>query len=140
VKLFFDEDAGTAIPEALRRIGIPDIAYVAPTQTIVKGTPDEIWLPWVGRTGHLVFSCNIGILLADAQRSLLIEHNVGAVFLSTGQEYTRDVLKLILNQWEWLEEVDAYWPRPFAFLFTITGRKTCVDLDDPAPFLRRRVR
>ena len=138
VKLFFDEDMGAGIPTALRSVGIPGIACVGPTEAIKPGTPDEDWLPWAGQNGYLVFSCNTGILVAEAQRNILIEERVGAVFLTTGEVRSRDVLKLILNQWEWLEWIDETEERPFAYLITISGRKTLVDLANPDAYLKRR--
>jgi hypothetical protein len=85
----------------------------------------------VGRQGHLVFSFNTGILYAEAQRRLLIDERVGVVFLTTGRARAVDVLRLILNEWGWHETIDVSTPRPFAYLLTLTGRKTLVDLDDP---------
>jgi hypothetical protein len=97
-----------------------------------------VWLPFVGQQGFLVFSFNTGILCAEAQRNLLISERVGAVFLTTGRAKAVDVLRLILNEWDWLETVDVSTPRPFAYLLTLTGVKTLVDLDNPE--IHRRLR
>jgi hypothetical protein len=132
VKLFFDEDVGKGIPEALRAVGIRDVEYIGRDPRLPKGTPDESWLPFVGRQGHLVFSFNMGILYAEAQRRLLIDERVGVVFLTTGRSRAVDVFRLILNEWGWPETIDVSTPRPFAYLLTLTGRKTLVNLDDPA--------
>ena len=48
------------------------------------------------------------------------------------------MLRLILNEWDWLETVDVSTPRPFAYLLTLTGVKTLVDLDNPE--IHRRLR
>jgi hypothetical protein len=85
VRLFFDEDTGRGVPEALRAVGIP-CEYVSRKFPIAKGTPDELWIPYAGAKRLLVISCNIGILKAEAQRRLWIENEVGGVFLTTGQE------------------------------------------------------
>jgi hypothetical protein len=132
VKLFFDEDVGKGIPEALRHVGIRDVEYIGRDPRLGKGTPDEAWLPFVGQRGYLVFSFNTGILYAEGQRSLLISERVGAVFLTTGRARAVDVLRLILNEWTWLETIDVSTPRPFAYLLTLSGRKTLVDLDNPS--------
>lgn len=123
MKLFFDEDTGIKVPAALKLVGF-SVSWVGQRSHggVGKGTQDEDWIPIVGRNKWLLFSCNKGILEAEAQRKLLIEHNVGAVFLTTGQERNPDVLYLILHKMRWLEKIDAEVRRPFAFLITIRGR------------------
>ena len=132
MRLFFDEDVGRGIPGALRAVGVRDVDYIGKDRRIGKGTRDEDWIPYAGQRGALVFSFNTGILYAEAQRSLLVSERVGAVFLTTGQARSVDVLRLLLNQWAWLETIDVGTPRPFAYLLTLSGRKTPVDLNDPA--------
>ena len=131
MKLFFDEDVGKGIPEALRLVGVRDVDFIGKGRRVGKGTRDEDWLPYAGRQGALVFSFNTGILVAEGQRELVISERVGIVFLTSGQELARDVLRLILNQWSWLETIDASTTRPFAYLLTMTAKKTLVDLHDP---------
>ena len=138
MKPFFDEDIGKGIPQALRLVGIRDVEYIGRDPRLGKGTPDEVWLPFVGRHGYLAFSFNTGILYAEAQRSLLISERVGAVFLTMGRARSVDVLRLILNEWDWLETIDVSTPRPFAYLLTLNGRKTLVDLENPE--IQRRLR
>jgi hypothetical protein len=132
MRLFFDEDVGKGIPEALRAVGIRDVEYIGRDPRLGKGTPDEVWLPFAGQQGYLVFSFNTGILYAEGQRGLLIDERVGAVFLTTGRARSVDVLRLILNEWSWLETIDVSTPRPFAYLLTLRGHKTLIDLDHPA--------
>lgn len=120
MRLFFDEDAGGSIPRALHQLGIR-CAYVGP-KGIPKGTLDETWIPIAGQRRYLVFSCNTAILDAEAQRELWIKHNVGGVFLKTGQERRIDVMILILKKLEWLRQIDKQTPRPFAYTLTINGK------------------
>ena len=122
MRLFFDEDTGRGVPDALHSVGIP-CEYVSKKFDIAKGTPDELWIPYAGKKGLLVFSCNKGILEAEAQRQLWIENNVGGVFLTSGQERKADVLLLILRRMDWLREIDGS-PRPFAYTVTIHGKWT----------------
>ena len=121
MKLFFDEDTGRGVLDALRAVGI-SCEYVSSKFEIAKGTPDELWIPYAGRAGLLVFSCNKAILEAEAQRELWIENRVGGVFLTSGQERKVDVLLLILRRMPWLVEVDEHTPRPFAYTITIHGK------------------
>jgi hypothetical protein len=122
VKLFFDEDTGGGVPNALRAVGI-SCEYVSSRFSIKKGTPDEIWIPYAGEHRLLVFSCNKAILEAEAQRKLWIESNVGGVFLTSGQERRIDVLMLILRRLEWLREIDKQAVRPFAYMMDIRGKR-----------------
>jgi len=121
VKLFFDEDTGGGVPNALRAVGI-SCQYVSSRFPIHKGTPDEIWIPYAGERGLLVFSCNKAILEAEAQRKLWIENKVGGVFLTSGQERRIDVLMLILRRLEWLRQIDEQVARPFAYMMDIRGK------------------
>ena len=123
MKLFFDEDTGRGVPEALRAIGIR-CEYVSQNVQVggvAKGTADEDWIPRAGQRRLLVFSCNQEILRAEAQRELWINANVGGVFLTSGQEKKRDLLLLILRRYEWLEAIDET-PRPFAYKVDIRGK------------------
>ena len=121
MRLFFDEDTGRGVPDALRAVNI-GCEYVSKKFPITKGTPDELWIPYAGRKGLLVFSCNKDILRAEAQRHLWIENKVGGVFLTSGQERKVDVLLLVLKRLMWLQEIDERTPRPFAYMMTISGR------------------
>lgn len=129
MKLFFDEDIGKGVPEALDAVGLKTVTHLRRAfrnqlrrGRFRDGVKDEDWIPFAGQGGWLVFSANTGILEADAQRSLWIEHNVGGVFLTTGQENKVEVLKLVLRRWDWLEGIDAKQPRPFAYRLSMRGR------------------
>ncbi len=112
------------MPEALRAVGLK-ADYVSNKfrgRGIVKGTRDELWLPYVGRSGMLLFSCNKAILETEAELEIYMRENVGGVFLTTGRERKVDVLLLLLKRWSWLEEVNRETSRPFAYMVTISGR------------------
>ncbi len=124
MRLFFDEDTGRGVPDALRAVGV-QCEYVsnrfAKRGGVPLETPDELWIPYAGRKRLLVFSCNKAILDAEAQRNLLISEKVGAVFLTSGQEKKIDLLLLVLKKLDWLSEIDEATPRPFAYTITIHG-------------------
>jgi hypothetical protein len=121
LKLFFDEDLGKAVPEALRLVGV-QTDYVGPARPIQKGTADEIWIPRCGREGWLVLSANREILRVQQQRQLWISHSVGGVFLTTGQIRAIDLLGLILRKLSWLDAMDRLTGRPFAFSLSARGQ------------------
>jgi hypothetical protein len=74
-----------------------------------------------------VFSINKHILDAEAQRALWIRENVGGVFLTSGKEKKREVMLMILKNWDWLETIDRHQPRPFAYLLPLSGRSPKLD-------------
>ncbi len=123
MRLFIDEDTGGGIARALKELGLT-VSFIGEKgmSGLAKGTPDEVWIPIAGDNRMLVFSSNKEIIEAEAQRQLWIEHNVGGVFLTTGQGRRLDIMILILRKLSWLEEIDATVPSPFAFLLPITGR------------------
>jgi PIN like domain len=62
VKLFIDEDTGTRVARALHALNIATVDWVGNDRRVRKGTEDEDWIPYVGRGGFLLFSCNVVIL------------------------------------------------------------------------------
>ena len=57
------------------------------------------------------------------------------MFLTSGQENSSDVLRLVLNKWQWLESVDIQVTRPFVFTIRIDGHTRRVPV---APLSKRR--
>ncbi|HET7738320.1 MAG TPA: hypothetical protein VFK32_07085, partial [Tepidiformaceae bacterium] len=140
VNIFFDEDNGTGIPRALRLLRIPTARIYFPSNEpgalIAKGAKDVERIPRVGREGWLVFSQNRAMLDNERELELLVQHRVGIVFLTNGNQRAHLVMRLLLNRWPWLESVDAGVNRPFAYLLTLYGRVTPVDLTDRLGGLR----
>lgn len=122
MKLFIDEDTGTRVARALHALNIATVDWVGNERRIKKGTRDEDWIPFVGRGGFLLFSCNVGILESESQRNLLIAEKVGAVLVTSGQLTALQLMQLIMRKWDWLTTVDESESRPFAYLMTINGR------------------
>lgn len=126
MKTFFDEDNGTGIPRALVLLRMPDTEVHFPSdkfqQVVRKGTPDAAWIPIAGFNGWLVVSQNKHMLENEAERALLVEHAVGAVFIETGRANSHLVMRLLLNKWEWLRLVDSTIERPFAFVLSLSGK------------------
>lgn len=75
----------------------------------------------------MAFSCNTGILEAEAQRELVWSSGLGIVFLTSGREKSVEVLKLILRKWAWLETIDRHEQRPFAYLLPLSGKNPARD-------------
>jgi hypothetical protein len=128
MKLFFDEDTGKGIPEALRALEIGQVDYLRRAfkkrirrGEFPNGVPDEAWIPYAGRGGFLVLSFNKAILETEAQRELWIAERVGGVFITSHKEKKREVMLLILKKWDWLETIDRHERRPFAYRMPLSG-------------------
>jgi hypothetical protein len=128
VKLYFDEDTGGGVPRALREVvKNPQIEYPRANGLVAKGTFDITWIPRVTEAGYIIFSCNKHILDSQVEVETIVSNNAGVVFLDSGQETAQQVLTLVLNEWNWLEDLYRNHPRPFTYLISIKGRKRFID-------------
>lgn len=129
MRLYFDEDVGKGIPNALRGVGVGDVVYPGKynrgrgkTQLRVeRGFKDWQWIPVVGIDGYLAISYNHHMLDVDIERQLLIQNMDGMVYIMCGREISLNVLRLILQKWEWLEALYETEPRPFAYKLRMSG-------------------
>ena len=119
--LLCDEDVGTGIPHALIDVGLDALGLYA---IGLGGMPDVDWLRVAGQKSWLVFSHNKKMLTVPREKQAIIDHQVGIVFLTTGQEQTVGQLRMLLNRWAVLELLDTTVPRPFARFIRPNGRMT----------------
>ena len=122
MKIFIDEDTGVGVAKALYELKIATVDWIGSGRNIPKGTPDEQWIPYVGRGQFLLLSCNTGILESETQRNLLIQEKVGAVFITSGQITRLQLMQFLMRRWDWLVALYETQPRPFAYLTPINGR------------------
>jgi len=124
VKLFFDESVGSKVPAALRHIGAPATELVQPSRAgpITYGMADLEWIAIAGAAGYLAISHDLRVLQVPAERAALVAAGLGIVFIEAGQRPRWEVLRLLLARWEWLKQIDAHEPRPFAFILPIRGK------------------
>lgn len=127
MNMFFDENIGSGVPLALRHVGFRNVHYLTATfgWRIRRGERvyDREWIPVVGRRGWLVITEDLAILNNEDERALLVEHNVGIVFLKAAELPASDVLAFMLRRMNWLEAIDQQ-PRPFAYVTSLRGRAT----------------
>lgn len=130
MKVFFDEDMGTRIPRAIKSLEAPcqDVVFPSNHGLIRLGTPDSVWLPWVGERGYLAISNNRGILENPSEFNLVVKHQVGIVFLDNGSYRLWDVMAWITRRREWFDAVDRTVDRPFAYVTGIVGSPKRYDL------------
>lgn len=119
--LLCDENIGTGVPKALALVGCDARSLHGLGW---GGWPDVKWLAQAGHNEWLVFSSNKKILKVPSERETIINEKVGIIFLTSGQEYTRTVLKLLLTKWDTLELLWNTVQRPFARFMSPKGRLT----------------
>ncbi len=76
MRIFFDENIGRGVPEALRLIGFGDVDYVInmfADQHAAQGVSDEFWIPQIG-SHRLVISKDQQLLKRPAQIELLARY------------------------------------------------------------------
>ncbi len=131
MKLFFDECLGNGVPKALRLVRFTNVLYLKSVYRwkIEQGkiNSDDEWLARAGRQGWLVITEDLAILDSSTERSLMLEHQVGIVFLEAAKLESRDVLAFMLRRMNWFEAVDSE-PRPFAYVTTLRGSLRKVEL------------
>lgn len=124
MKLFFDENIGYRVPEALRLVDVAGVDYLTDMFAIAgqpaQGVRDEDWIPAIG-SSHLVISLDKRLLRRPSQRKLLMDHNVGIVCLTSAHAAPREMLAFVLRRFLRLEQLDANTRRPFAFRVSLQG-------------------
>lgn len=123
MKLFFDENMGSGVPEALRLVGIREVNYVTNMfagEHSAQGVADEEWIPRIG-SDWLVVSKDQQLLRRPAQLQLLAQHHLGIICITSATARSRDLLEFMLRRMAQLEEIDSQTPRPFAFRVSLRG-------------------
>ena len=121
MRLLCDENIGTGVPRALSLVGLEASSlYDRGWRTLA----DTRWLGLAGRAEWLIFSCDKKMLQITEERETIIRESIGIVFLTNGNEYPHDVLRLLLTRWKVLELLDRTEPRPFARFLSPRGRLT----------------
>ncbi|MXX81560.1 MAG: hypothetical protein F4Y69_11125 [Chloroflexi bacterium] len=124
MKLFFDENIGYRVPEALRLVRVDGIDYLTDRFGVegqpAQGIRDEEWIPAIG-SSHLVLSLDKRLLRRPAQRKLLLDCGVGLICITSAHASPREMLHFVLRRMDRLERLDADIPRPFAFRVSLNG-------------------
>ena len=123
MRLFFDENMGRGVPEALRLVGFQDLNYAVnmfAREHAAQGVADEVWIPRIG-ADWLVVSKDQQLLKRPDQMRLLVEHRVGLICITSSTARSSDLLELLLRRMPRLEKIDRDVQRPFAFRVSLRG-------------------
>jgi hypothetical protein len=135
VKLFFDEDMGIGVAEAMLKLGMD--AEIARVRKVWKfkdhpePVPDETWIPWAAYNNYLVISRNTGIIISDSQRQLVADSGLGIVFVP---QHLSPIAMFILlyRRWNHLEYLYTKETRPFIYHYPLgkpPRRDSAIPLD-----------
>ena len=117
--LLCDEDIGRGVPHALSDVGSRTVSIA---QQGWIGRPDIELLETAGQRGWLFLSANKKMLQVPHERDAIVVNNVGAVFLTSGEERIVKVLQLLLRKWGDLVLLDRTEPRPFVRFLNMRGQ------------------
>ena len=124
MRLFFDENIGYRVPQALRLVQVEGVEYLVEkfgsTGKPAQGVKDEQWIPEVGDE-YLVISRDVRLLRRARQRAMLVEHHVGLVCITSPYASPRDMLLFMLSRMSRLEQLNEQTKRPFAFRTSLNG-------------------
>lgn len=123
MKLFFDENIGKGVPQAFHALKVASVEFPGGDQRRnPRGTQDPDLLRYAGLGRFLFITKDYKILDVEAERRAFVEHSVGGVFLDSEDATKLNMLLVLLKRWEWLNQIDANEPRPFAFRLTMRNR------------------
>lgn len=132
MKLFFDENVGYRVPEALRLVRVDNVEYLTQRFGVdgrpAQGVKDQDWIPVISDS-HLVISRDTRLLRRPHQKQLLADHRVGIVCITAAYASPIEMLAFMLRRLEGLRKLDAL-PRPFAFRTTLRGPFNRVELPE----------
>lgn len=90
---------------------------------------DDIeWLYRVGENGWLAITRDLSILTRDEERAALIAAKARVVFLDAGNAPRRALAEFVIRRIDWLRRIYRETPPPFAYVTTLDGPPSRVDL------------
>ncbi len=125
MRLFFDRDLGTGVPQALKLVSYADVDWLqrryAHQSDQGQFVSDVEWLELVGNQGLLAISENKRMLDVAHERAAIVEHRVGIIFIDAAKLRAETILLFMLRRKEWLQNVN-HEERPFAYLARMRGK------------------
>lgn len=132
MKIFVDENMSFSLARGLEQLVQPEncdrnepLEIISIVDAFGRGTPDEEWIPLVGKEGGCFITQDRNIRKKQDQWELCQKHKVGAIFLKLGSKrkglpYWQQV-EFVIKKWsKIIEQVDRL-DRPFGL--EVTERK-----------------
>jgi hypothetical protein len=124
LKIYIDENiapqlarALNIVQEHLNKEEKREILVLSLKDLFGEKTPDESWIPVIGRENGVVITQDRRIQLTRHQRELYIENGVGIIFLKspkTGMTFWQ-MFKHLVEWWEDIKQIAIKNKTPFSF-------------------------
>ena len=110
--LFLDENLHSCQPllDALQQAGIP---FQRHSDHFSAGTPDDDWLPLVGRSGWLLVTHDKRIRYNELERRAILRHGVRAFILTSGNLSGQEMASLLVNAFPQMQRICRRNDPPF---------------------------
>ena len=115
---FTDRNLGHLLPIAMSLLGLQIELH---DSHFTQSTPDDEWIPFVGRRGWRVLTQDPRFLANESEKQAVIDHAVGCFVLVADQMNRWDKLRLIAKTWDQIEAIAAAEPVPFVYRVSRTG-------------------
>jgi len=123
--IYIDENMPHQLARGLHTLQEPqnakdgiEIVVLSIKDVFGAGTPDEEWIPKVGKENGIVITQDFRIQSQKHQRELYLESGVGILFLnppSSGGFSYWDLVKKLISEWEDIKRIIRKNNTPFAF-------------------------
>ena len=118
--IFIDRSVPRSVAGALKLVRPGDVVWLE--DVFAHSTPDEVWIPEVGRRGWLTVSRDKNIRRRFRQRQLVLTHGLGCFILNQKQDSTRwGYLKQLAASLDEMERLFDSTPRPFIYVVDAAG-------------------
>ena len=125
--LFFDRNTGTALPKALALLRPPHpIEYHQ--AHFPQMSPDDVWLPEVGRRGWVVVAQDYNFHRRRHELDAIRRYQIGVFYLWGANSPTWDIARVFLRAFDAVETIEATVPKPFVYRILKDGRLQPVPL------------
>lgn len=116
----FDENLSAGLVRGLKEFG-EDVQHL--TELFKEGTPDEIWLRYLGENGLFLITRDKAIRRRPIEKEAIIRFGVGAFFLG-GKKMSRwQIIRQVILIWHRVKEKALKTDVPFAYLISRSGRQ-----------------
>jgi hypothetical protein len=132
--LYFDRCVGTAIPEALRLLGMKNVyhhhihrakAGLRPEAGQVSlfhhDTPDDEWMAFVGAKGWVVLSQDYSFHLEPAVLSVIKQHGAKVFYLWGADRPKWDAMRVFARQFDRIVKISGTTAGPFIYRVKARG-------------------
>ncbi len=110
--LFFDRDVGKRLPEVLARLRLPiEVEFLR--DHFAQDTPDEVWMPEIGRRGWIIIGHDRRHHLEPSERAAIIDYRIRCFYLWGGSEQLWEKVRCFLRAFELILDAIVYLTPPF---------------------------